>query len=90
MNSLTGYMLKRSFSTGGSGKKTAFYLWTSMPKIGPKATELKQQLAIPKGTPQRVQAFDGLNIQKILVGLRHSAAISGKRVSCFLSLLLLL
>jgi hypothetical protein len=50
MNSITAYMLRRSFGTANS-KKTAFYLWTSMPKIGPKATELKQQFAIPKGTP---------------------------------------
>jgi hypothetical protein len=61
MNSITAYMLRRSFGTANS-KKTAFYLWTSMPKIGPKATELKQQFAIPKGTPQRVPAFDNLNI----------------------------
>ena len=30
---------------------TALYLWTSMPRLGPKATEIKQQLSIPKGTP---------------------------------------
>jgi hypothetical protein len=49
-----------------------------MPRLGPKATEIKQQLSIPKGTPQRIKAFDNLNIKKLLIGLRHSAAISGK------------
>lgn len=48
-----------------------------MPRVGPKATELKQQLAIPKGIPTRVKAFDDLNIQKILIGIRHSAALCG-------------
>jgi hypothetical protein len=57
---------------------TSVYLWTSMPRLGPKATEIKQQLSIPKGTPQRIKAFDNLNIKKLLIGLRHSAAISGK------------
>jgi hypothetical protein len=49
-----------------------------MPRVGPKATELKMQMAIPKGIPTRVPAFDNLNIQKILLGLRHSAALCGK------------
>jgi len=33
------------------GFSTSVYLWTSMPRLGPKATEIKQQFAIPKGTP---------------------------------------
>jgi len=77
MNSTYTALLRRSFSTTNT-KKTSFYIWTLMPRVGPKASELKQQLAIPKGVPTRVAAFDSLNIQKILVGIRHSAALSGK------------
>lgn len=47
-----------------------------MPRLGPKATELKQALSIPKGTPKRVEAFDKLNVKNICVGMRHSAAIT--------------
>jgi len=47
-----------------------------MPRVGKASAELKQQLAIPKGTPQKVAAFDDLNIKRILIGLRHSAALS--------------
>lgn len=78
MNSTYAALLRRSFSTATRNNKTAFYIWTLMPRVGPKATELKQQLAIPKGIPTRVAAFDDLNIQKILIGIRHSAALSGK------------
>ena len=77
MNSISAALLRRSFSTANN-KKTSFYIWTLMPRVGPKATELKQQLAIPKGIPTRVKAFDDLNIQKILIGIRHSAALCGK------------
>lgn len=61
MNSISAALLRRSFSTA-SNKKTSLYIWTLMPRVGPKATELKQQLAIPKGIPTRVAAFDNLNI----------------------------
>lgn len=50
-----------------------------MPRLGPKATELKQQLAIPKGVPKKVEAFDKLDVQKIFIGLRHSAVVSSIR-----------
>lgn len=63
------------------GFGTSVYLWTSMPRLGPKATELKQQLAIPKGVPQRIEAFDKLNVKKLHVGLRHSAVITGRHHS---------
>lgn len=62
-------MTKRNFGT-------SFYIWTAMPRLGPKATEIKQALSIPKGTPKRVEAFDKLNIKNIYVGMRHSAAIT--------------
>ena len=78
MNSISATLLRRSFSTANTKKKTSFYIWTLMPRVGPKATELKMQMAIPKGIPTRVPAFDDLNIQKILLGLRHSAALCGK------------
>lgn len=77
MNSTCATLLRRSFSTANS-KKTSFYIWTLMPRVGPKASELKQQLVIPKGIPTKVPAFDDLNIQKILIGIRHSAALCGK------------
>lgn len=81
MNTITQALIKRSFSSAavsGSTKQTSLYLWTSMPRLGPKATELKQQLVIPKGTPQRVAVFDNLSVAKIMIGLRHSAALSSK------------
>ena len=59
------------------GFGTSVYLWTSMPRLGPKQTELKQQIAIPKGTPKKIDAFDSLNVQKLHVGLRHSAVLTG-------------
>lgn len=58
------------------GFSTSFYLWQAMPRLGPKASELKQQFTIPRGTPKKIEAFEGLNVQKIYVGLRHSAAIT--------------
>ena len=48
-----------------------------MPRLGPKATEIKQQIAIPKGTPKKIDAFDNLNAKKLHVGMRHSAVITG-------------
>lgn len=60
------------------GFGTSVYLWTSMPKLGPKASDLKQQFAISKGVPEKIEAFDKLNVRKLTVGLRHSAAITGK------------
>ncbi|TNV74875.1 hypothetical protein FGO68_gene16760 [Halteria grandinella] len=77
MNSLFATLLKRNFSTS-SANKTSVYLWTSMPTISPKgAAQISQQLQIPKGVPNRVAAFDNLDIQKLYVGLRASAAVSG-------------
>lgn len=59
----TATLLRRYFSTATkANKQTSFYIWTLMPRVGPKATEIKQQLAIPKGVPTRVAAFDNLNI----------------------------
>lgn len=33
-------------------------------------------MALPKGTPAKIPFFDDLNVQKLRVGMRHSAAIS--------------
>lgn len=66
-------MPMRSFSTN------SFYIWTAMPKLGPKASDLKQQLAISKGIPKKVDSFDALDIKTIFIGLRHSAALSSKQ-----------
>jgi hypothetical protein len=65
------YLAKKTFST-------SVYMWQSMPRLGPKATELKQQFVIPKGMPKKIEAFDGLNVKNLQIGLRHSAAITGK------------
>lgn len=42
MNSTYAALLRRSFSTSNKHNKTAFYIWTLMPRVGPKGTELKQ------------------------------------------------
>jgi len=49
-----------------------------MPRLGPKASDLKQSLAIPKGIPKKIEAFDKVNAKKLFVGMRHSAVITGK------------
>ena len=69
MNTLTQLYSKRSFGT-------SVYLWRSLPRLGPKATEIKQQFSISRGVPGKIERFDSLNIKKLFVGLRHSAAIS--------------
>ena len=33
---------------------------------------------MPKGMPQRIEEFDALNVQKLRVGMRHSAVISSE------------
>ena len=40
------------------------------------AAQISQQLQIPKGIPNRVAAFDALNVQKLYIGLRASAALT--------------
>ena len=52
-------------STLIGAQKRAFgnsvYLWALQPKLGPKASDLKQQFAIPKGKPTKIDVFDSLN-----------------------------
>ena len=68
MNSLKA-ISRRGFATN-------LYLWAAMPRLGPKASDLKQQFTIPKGIPRRIEAVDDLNISKLRIGLRHSALVS--------------
>ncbi len=51
-----------------------------MPRVGKASADIKQQLSIPKGIPQKINAFDDLNIKNISISLRHSAALSSKSV----------
>ena len=46
-----------------------------MPRLAPKASAM-QRLSIPKGKPERVAAFDDLDVETLRIGMRHSAAIS--------------
>ena len=52
---------KRNFSK-------SVYIWTAMPRIGPKAGEMKQALTIPKGIPKRLDAFEDKGVQKLVIG----------------------
>ena len=63
---------KRGFGTG-------VYLW--MPRldarlsgIGETASSMNRSLQ--RGIPQRVEAFDDLKVQKLKVGVRHTAVLS--------------
>ncbi len=68
---------KRIFGAQATrGFANSVYLWASNPKLGPKASNLKQQISIPKGVPKRIEAFDDLNVQTLKVGQRHSAVSS--------------
>ena len=60
---------KRAFST-------SLYLWAAMPRLGPKASDLKQQFTIPKGIPKRIEGVEDYGITKLRIGLRHSAMVS--------------
>ena len=55
---------------------SAVYLWSRMPRLGTKSGNLKLSIEMPKGNPSRIQAFDGLNVKTLRVGLRHSAVIT--------------
>ena len=58
-------------------KKThGVYLWSKMPRLGAKSGSVSANLSMPKGSPQRIEEFDALNVQKLCIGLRHSAVIS--------------
>ena len=41
-----------------------------------KGGAVKNVIEMPKGMPKRIEAYDELNVQKLRVGLRHSAVIS--------------
>ena len=61
---------KRRFSN-------SVYIWTAMPRLGPKAGEMKQALVIPKGVPKKVEALEDKGVKKLMVGQRHSAVVTG-------------
>jgi len=50
-----GFQQRRNFGN-------SVYLWSSSPTLGPKASNLKQQIAIPKGKPERIEAFDDVDV----------------------------
>lgn len=58
-------------------KKThGVYLWSKLPRLGAKGGAVSTNFSMPKGTPKRITEFDDMNVQKLRVGLRHSAVIS--------------
>lgn len=46
-----------------------------MPRLGAKGGAVSTTLQMPKGNPQRITAYDDMNVQKLRIGLRHSALI---------------
>ena len=48
-----------------------------MPRLGPKAAEMKQAFTIPKGIPKREEYLDDKGVKKLAVGQRHSAVVTG-------------
>mmetsp|Transcript_15010 Transcript_15010/g.20378 ORF Transcript_15010/g.20378 Transcript_15010/m.20378 type:complete len:256 (-) Transcript_15010:690-1457(-) len=56
-------------------KTNGVYLWSRMPRLGAKGGAVTTNLQMPKGSPQRITAYDDMNVQKLRVGLRHSALI---------------
>ena len=56
-------------------KTNGVYLWSKLPRLGAKGGSVTTTLQMPKGNPQRIEAFDDLNVQKLRVGMRHSAVI---------------
>ena len=58
-------------------KTNSVYLWSKMPRMAVgKGGSISTNLSLPKGEPQRITEFDELNVQKLCVGLRHSAVLS--------------
>ena len=66
---------KQIVNTSSRAFSRGVYLWTDMPRIAPKSSAM-QRISIPKGKPERVAAFDDLNVKTLRIGMRHSAAIS--------------
>ena len=76
MNSFKIFRVAKSLITPRARNfGTGVYLWTDMPRISQKSSALAR-ISIPKGKPERVAAFDSLDIKTIRIGMRHSAAIS--------------
>ena len=47
-----------------------------MPGFSAKMGDVRQSMQLKKGTPSKMEGFDGLNIAKLVMGQKHSAAIS--------------
>ncbi len=60
---------KRSFAN-------SLYLWGASARLGPKTSDIKQQFSIPKGIPRKIEGIEDYNVNKIYMGMRHSALIS--------------
>ena len=52
------------------------YLWSQMPRLGPKSSGVRQQMSLQKGLPERIEVFDDLDVQTLRIGMKHSAVIS--------------
>lgn len=55
---------------------TAVYLWAAPVRLGSKSGSAAVKYEMPKGMPKRIEAFDGLNVKTLRIGLRHSAVIT--------------
>ena len=68
---------KKASKMADNKKKThGVYLWAKLPRLGAKSGSVSTTLSMPKGQPQRIEEYDALNVQKMRIGLRHSAVIS--------------
>ena len=59
-------------------KTHGVYLWSKLPRLGAKSGSVTTNLQMPKGQPQRIEEYDALNVQRLRVGMRHSAVISSE------------
>ena len=67
---------KKTAQKAQKKKTNGVYLWSKMPRLRQKGGSISANLQMPKGMPQRIPEFDDLNVQKLRVGMRHSAVIS--------------
>jgi len=76
-NLMLANKLNRSLATSSRQFSTSVYMWTVMPKsFTGKSGAATVKYEMPKGAPKRIEAFDSLDVKKVRVGLRHSAAIT--------------
>ena len=58
----------REYSTG-------VYIWKPPSTLGVRSGNVKDKLMMPS-MPQRIKEFDSLNVQKLVIGNRHSGVIT--------------